>query len=241
MRRIVAIVSIAAALSVLASTAVSAQSTTTEVRTGEILWVQGNTVVVRGPEGVKEFLVSDDARFNMDGKQLSVHELKPGMKFAAVIQTVTVPITEYAEEVKQAEVVHVLGSTVVVKLDDGTYKKFTADDMKDIKVTFTRDGKETTAAGLHKGDKISATVITKMPPKELSASELTVYLKNPPPPPPPPVAAASAPAVASPEPPPAAPKKLPKTGSPVASLFAAGLAALLAGGAMTVRRILARA
>src|SRR5580765_8091347 len=113
----------------------TAQSVTTDIREGEILWVQGNTIVVRGPEGVKKFEVDESVRFNLDGKEVSVHELKPGTKFTAQITTTTTPVQEYATEVREAEVINVLGSTIVVKNANGEYKRFTADSLKGIDIT----------------------------------------------------------------------------------------------------------
>jgi LPXTG-motif cell wall-anchored protein len=219
----------------------AAQSVTTDIRRGEVLWVQGNTVVVRGPAGVNRFDVDDDVRFNLDGKELSVHELKPGMTFTAVVKTTTTPVQEYATEVKQGEVINTLGSTIVVRMATGEYKKFTADDLKNIDVAIMKDGKAITASELKKGDRISATIITPLPPTSLSETELAVVLKSPPPPPPPRAVAqppAAPPAPKPVPPPPAEPKpaKLPKTGSPIPLVGLTGLVALALGASLSVRR-----
>jgi LPXTG-motif cell wall-anchored protein len=213
----------------------AAQSVTTDIRTGEVLWVQGNTVIVRGPAGVTRFDVDDDVRFNLDGKEVSVHELKPGVKFTATVKTTTTPIQEYATEVKQAEVVNVLGSTITIRNSNGEYKKFTADDIKNINVTITIDGKAVNASQLKKGDRISATIITPLPPTSMTETEVAAVLTSPPPPPP---VAAPAPKPAPAAAPPAEPKpaKLPKTGSSLPLVGFAGLLALALGAALSVRR-----
>jgi hypothetical protein len=46
--------------------------------TFEVLAVEGNTLVVRLPEGTRELTVADDFRFTIDGQQLSVRQLKAG-------------------------------------------------------------------------------------------------------------------------------------------------------------------
>ena len=51
--------------------------------------MDGNRLVVRLPEGTRELTVPDDFRFNVDGKMLSVQELKPGMAGTATITTKT--------------------------------------------------------------------------------------------------------------------------------------------------------
>ncbi|MGH9796514.1 MAG: hypothetical protein ACRD5G_17275, partial [Candidatus Acidiferrales bacterium] len=66
----------------------------TEVRRGEVVYVSGNNLVVRMEDGqVKNFVIPDDFRFNVDGKQLSVNELTPGMRLTQTITTTTTPKT----------------------------------------------------------------------------------------------------------------------------------------------------
>src|SRR5262245_63591079 len=62
--------------------AASAQSTTTstETRPFTVVSVDGNKLVAKTAEGAKEYTVPDDFRFTVDGKQVTVNELKPGMK-----------------------------------------------------------------------------------------------------------------------------------------------------------------
>jgi LPXTG-motif cell wall-anchored protein len=194
---------------------IAAASVTTDIREGEILWIEGNTIVVRGQEGVQKFVVVEDVRFNLDGKEVSVHELKPGTKFTAQITTTTKPVQEYATEVKEAEVINVLGNNIVFKLANGEYKRYTADRLKSIDLTITKDGKPITASELRKGDRISATIITPLPPSTVTETELAVALSSP----------------QSPK-----PSTLPKTASPLPIVGIAGLVALALGASLTLRR-----
>jgi LPXTG-motif cell wall-anchored protein len=194
---------------------IAAASVTTDIREGEILWIEGNTIVVRGQEGVQKFEVDEDVRFNLDGKEVSVHELKPGTKFTAQITTTTKPVQEYATEVKEAEVINVLGNNIVFKLANGEYKRYTADRLKSIDLTITKDGKPITASELRKGDRISATIITPLPPSTVTETELAVALSSP----------------QSPK-----PSTLPKTASPLPIVGIAGLVALALGASLTLRR-----
>jgi hypothetical protein len=41
--------------------------------------VDGNTLVVKLPEGTREISVPDDFKFIVDGQPMTVKELKPGM------------------------------------------------------------------------------------------------------------------------------------------------------------------
>ena len=53
-----------------------------QVERGEVVYVSGNDLVVRMENGeVRHFPnIPESARATVDGKQLSIHELKPGMK-----------------------------------------------------------------------------------------------------------------------------------------------------------------
>jgi len=217
----------------------AAQTTTYDIRSGEVLSVQGNNLVVRGPQGVREFNIPEDFRFDLDGKQLSVHELKPGMKLTALIRTTTAPIELTTTELRNAEVVHTIGNAIVVRnTDTGQYRKFTSDEMKDLDLVIYRDGQAVAPSSLRKGDKISALVVTKLPPVTLTQQDIAVLAENAPPPPPKPKPAAAVAAApkAEPAPPPPPAEKLPKTGSslPLVGLF--GVLLLGLGAALTIRR-----
>lgn len=221
----------------LAAGAAFAQETTYDIRSGEVLQVSGNNLVVRGPNGVRQFTVADDFRFDMDGKQLSVHELKPGMKLTALIKTTSTPIELTMTEVRNAEVIHTIGNSLVVRnTEDGKYRKFTTDEIKDLGIVIYKDGKVVAPSSLRKGDRVSATIITKLPPVVMTDQEIQVLAQNaapPPPPLPPKPAPVAAPApVAPPAPPPA----LPKTASPLPLIGLAGALALAGGLALTLRR-----
>src|SRR5215468_8565385 len=57
-----------------------------QVQRGEVVYVSGNELVVKMENGdIKHVTVPDSARATVDGKELSVHELKPGMKLQRTI------------------------------------------------------------------------------------------------------------------------------------------------------------
>jgi hypothetical protein len=234
-------------LSSLAAGAALAQAlVVTEIRTGEILYVDGNYVVVRGPEGVREFIVSSDFRFVTNGHDIAVHELQAGMRFAATITTTVAPVEVTATEIRHAQVKKKLGNTLVLRLDDGTYRKFTAEDTKHIMLTFLRNGRETTAWDLKEGDKIEATIITRLPPEVVALQSLDVAVAPPPPSPPSKIVAPSEPAAKLTPALPAASTEnparvLPKTASRGPAIGLVGLGLVVAGvGLAFLRRLLAR-
>jgi hypothetical protein len=63
----------------------------TEIRTGRVLAVSGQNVIVRGPDGNRVFTNADvekrRARIMRDGKEVSLIELRPGDNLTAVIVT----------------------------------------------------------------------------------------------------------------------------------------------------------
>ena len=80
-------------------------STTTETKKFQVISVDGNDLVVKLPEGTKAMTVPEDFRFTVDGKQLSVHELKPGMAGTATITTKTTMTPVTVTEVKNGTVI----------------------------------------------------------------------------------------------------------------------------------------
>src|SRR4030095_680707 len=78
-----------ACLLVLAGAVFAQGTTTTETKSCEVCSVDGTKVVLKGAEGTKEFTLPDDFRINVGGQELSVRELKPGMKGTATITTTT--------------------------------------------------------------------------------------------------------------------------------------------------------
>jgi hypothetical protein len=150
-------------------------ATATAVKAFEVLAVEGNTLVVSLPEGTRELKVADDFRFTVDGKQLSVHQLKPGMKGTATIttRTTTTPVT--VTEIKDGTVAMQTGSSIIVRTDEG-FKSFTQGDIDKRGVQIIRNGKPAKVSDFRQGDKLSATIITSLPPKVVTEQEVNATL-----------------------------------------------------------------
>ena len=73
--------------------------------------MHGGQLVVRLPEGTRELTVPDDFRFTVDGKQLALAELKPGMKGTATITTRTTVTPVTVTEVKNGTVMQATGAS----------------------------------------------------------------------------------------------------------------------------------
>jgi hypothetical protein len=220
-------------------------STSTETKSFEIIGVDGNQLVVRLPEGTRELTVPDDFRFTVNGKPLSVHELKAGMKGTATITTKTTVTPVTVTEVKNGTIVQRSGGNIIVRTDEGV-KMFSQGDVDKRGVKLMRDGKPAQLSDFREGDRLSATIVTSKPPrvmteKEVQATVPTAAAKAGGAPP---AGAATTPSSAttasSSAPTAGAARTLPKTASSWPLLWLASVLSLAVGLALTIRRRLVR-
>ena len=125
-----------------AAAAASAQTTTSsETKKFQVISVDGSQLVVKVPEGTREMAVPEDFRFNVDGKMLSVQELKPGMSGTATITTKTTVTPVTVTEVKNGTVMQDSGASVIVRTENGI-KMFSQGDIdkRGIKIMKRRQG-----------------------------------------------------------------------------------------------------
>jgi LPXTG-motif cell wall-anchored protein len=220
-------------------------ATQVNVERGQVVYVNGNDLVVKMDDGTMRHFanVPDSTRVDVDGKMLGIHDLKPGMTLQRTITTTTTPKVVTTTKTVSGKVWHVTPPTsVILTLDDGTNQEFKIPKNQQFEV----NGQMTNAWGLKKGMKISATEVVEEPITQVQReAKLTGTMPPPPPPPAPdvpilvvvaaPTPPPAAPAVAAATPPPA----LPKTGSelPLFGLLG-GLSLLLGLGLKAVRRAL---
>jgi RNase P/RNase MRP subunit p29 len=209
----------------------------TTVEHGEVVLVEGNDLMVKMQDGtIRHFAnVSESARVTVDGQQLGIHDLKPGMKLQRTITVTTTPKTITTVQTVTGKVWHINPpNSVILTLEDGTNQQFKIPKGQ----KFTVDGQETDAWGLKKGMKVSATKIVEVPETQVEHQRQLTGSMPPPPPAPPadqPILIASAapePALAAP----AAPTELPKTGSLVPLIGLLGSLALLCSFALRAIR-----
>lgn len=237
MRRVTFIL-LAAGILVISPTVVAAQDqtvTTTkhgessysvELRSATVLTTYGNHVVVENQDGEHiDFEVSDDYRFNIDGRRLRASELKPGTKISAMVQTRESTQTVVTTTIRQGEVLHVMGRTVIVRGPEGVRKVVVPSDF-----IFDVEGEEKTVDQLRTGMRFTTTIVSESAPATITERQLASEISGTAPPTRRAAAAPSKPAPA------ARPATLPATGSLLPLIGLLGVVSLLLGTAIAVIR-----
>lgn len=152
-----------------------------KVERGEVVYVSGNDVVIKGEDGeLRNFdNVPDSTTVTVDGQQLNVHQLKPGMKIEKQTVITTTPRVVTTVQTVTGKVWHVTPpNSVVLTLEDGTNQRFNIPKGQ----KFTIEGRETDAFGLKKGMKVNAQKVVEEP-ETVMKQEVSRTGKLPPPPP----------------------------------------------------------
>lgn len=152
------------------------------IERGEIVYVSGNDVIVRMDDGsLRDFNnVPDSTTVTVDGKQLNVHQLQPGMKVEKQTITTTTPRVVTKTETVTGKVWRVFPpNSVILTLENGENQKFQIPSGQ----KFTIDGQETDAFGLKKGMNVTATRVTETPETVITEQvKRTGTMPTPPPP-----------------------------------------------------------
>src|SRR5580704_17554866 len=160
------------------------KSTEVNVERGQVVLVDGNDLVVKMDDGAIRHIpnVPESAKVEVDGKQLGIHDLTPGMKLEHTITTTSTERMITTVQSVTGKIWHVTPpTTVILTLEDGTNQKFTIPKGQ----KFNVNGQMVDAWGLKKGMKVSATKVVEEP-ETVIEQEKKLTGKMPPPPPPPP-------------------------------------------------------
>jgi len=225
------------------TTAAGPASKQVQVERATVVTVSGNNLVVKMEDGtIRDFPnVPESARVTVDGKQLGIHDLKPGMTLQRTITTTTTPKVITTTQSVTGTVWHVQPPlSVILTMEDGKNQEFKIPKGQ----KFNIDGQTVDAWGLKKGMKVSATKVVEMPETQVAQQRKLTGTMPPPPAPPPadvpilvvvaapmPMPAPAAPVVAE-----AAPAALPKTGSELPLFGLIGALSLLGGLGLRVIR-----
>jgi hypothetical protein len=225
-----------------------APTKTVKVERGTVVYVSGNNCVIKAEDGTLRHFdnVPDSVTVTVDGKQLNVHQLQPGMIVERQTITTTTPRMITTIQTVTGTVWSVNPpSMVILTLEDGKNQKFTIPKGQ----MFTVDGQQTDAFGLKKGMKIDAQKVVEQPETVVTQQIKRTGIAPPPPPAPKPdvpILMVYAPAPEAPAPVETAaaapePKQLPKTASDLPLIGLLGL--LLCGislSLMAVRKVFTR-
>jgi len=136
---------------------------TTKKVTAEVVQVEGNYLLVKLQSGeVRVFNVDPERRFIIDGKPLTVQQLKPGTMLTATF-TSTPPSGAPVDTVT-GKVWYIQGSTVILTLPDGTNKRYTVPDS----FKFMVNGEPAPLSKVRKGMNVTANRIPEPPAEEIS-------------------------------------------------------------------------
>ena len=184
---------------------------------GEVVYVSGNDMMVKMEDGSLEAFndIPDSKTVRVDGKDLNIHQLKPGMTIERQTITTTTPRLVTTVETVTGKVWHVTPpNSVILTLENGENQKFKIPKGQ----KFTINGEQKDAFGLKKGMTVNVQRVTEVPETLVSTQIKHTGTMPPPPPAPkadvpvlvaiaPPAPAAAETAAAAPAP------KLPKTAS----------------------------
>lgn len=143
---------------VLVGGAVVAQEVTTlEIKRGTVVSVWDNDLVVEMLDGATRHVeVPQGFTFNVDGKELPVSALKPGMNLTAVVKTTTKPVEVNTTEVKKGRVLRASGPTVIIRNEETKeVKKYTVPS----DFPFWVDGQKKTVYDLREGMNVTARIV----------------------------------------------------------------------------------
>jgi hypothetical protein len=106
----------------VALAAPASAQTTLNIQNGTVVGVWDNTLVIKDASGVsRQFDVPPDFKVDVDGKQVSVKELRPGMHITAAVKTTTNPVVVQSKELRDATYLKHAGGLVYVKEADGIH------------------------------------------------------------------------------------------------------------------------
>src|SRR5262249_55945631 len=98
---------------------------TSQVERAEVVYVSGNELVVKMENGdLRELTVPDTARATVDGKEVTVHDLKPGMKLQRTVTTTQTPKKVTTVRTISGTVFAINApNTVILRFPDGSPNK----------------------------------------------------------------------------------------------------------------------
>ena len=189
----------------------SQSSTSTRIVNTTVVSVNGNKVVAQDASGkATEYTIPEGFKFQFEGRDIGVAELKPGMRVTAKVTTTTTTTPVYVTEIKSGKVLAVSGTNIIVRGPQGN-RVFSNQDAVKRNAKIMRNGQEVYISDLRVGDIFTAVIVTDMEPRVVTDREVQAMVSAAPQAAPAPAQAppAAAPAPAPTDVPMAAPAEAP--------------------------------
>ncbi len=161
-----------------------------------VVSVNGNKVVATDAAGkATEYTIPEGFRFQFQGREIGVGELKPGMGVSATITTTTTTTPVYVTEIRSGKVLAVSGQNIIVRGPQGN-RVFSNQDAVKRNARIMRNGQQVYLSDLRPGDIFTAVIVTDAEPRVATDREVQAAVSAAPPP----AAAPAAPPAAAPAP-----------------------------------------
>ena len=165
----------------LAQTGTSTETTTSKrsIKSGEIISVAGNKLLVKEADGMHEYVVPEGSKFQMNGQSLSTADLKPGMKVSATIDEKTSVRDVTTVSTVSGTVKQVAPGGIVVQDAKGNLKSYDFKDADGNDIQMVMDGKEVPLRDVKLGDRLAGTIVTKYAPQTITQRDVSASVSQP--------------------------------------------------------------
>lgn len=148
---------------------------TVELRHGTVVLVMGNHLVTRLENGQMEAIeIPEGFRFQLNGRLLPLHELRPGMLITHETITTSKPILVRTVEVVRGTIQHVNGPHVIIQDENNKLHDYMIPDWAEVLV----DGQKMTVFELRKDMKIDTTIVSEATENHIESEE-KIHVRHP--------------------------------------------------------------
>ncbi len=147
-------------------------ATGTRVVNATVVSVNGNKVVATDAAGkATEYTIPEGFKFQFQGRDIGVGELKPGMGVSATITTTTTTTPVYVTEIRSGKVLAVSGQNIIVRGPQGN-RVFSNQDAVKRNARIMRNGQQVYLSDLRPGDIFTAVIVTDAEPRVATDREV---------------------------------------------------------------------
>src|SRR5262249_29452283 len=155
--------------------------------------VAGNKVVLREADGLHEYNLPDGFKFQLNGNDVGVADIKPGMSVNALVTDKVTTRQVTLTRIASGTVAQIAPGGIVVKDQNGDLKSYNFKDAAGNDIYFVRDGKEVSLRNVKMGERLSGTFVSTLPEQQLSQRTVVAKATEPTPAPEPVAVAAATP------------------------------------------------